>query len=97
MINILNNTRKHTRFNVVGNNLVKLELSLDSGEKLMLNALMLDSSAGGLQVLLISYFPLQLQQLLRVDFDEFVSLNGQIIWIKPLEDCIVKVGIEYID
>jgi hypothetical protein len=97
MINTLNNTRKYTRFNVVGNNLVNLELSLDSGEHLTVNALMLDSSCGGLQVLLISHFPLKLQQLLRVDFDEFVSLNGKVVWINPLEDYIFKVGIEYTD
>jgi PilZ domain len=97
MLDSLTHTRRYTRFNVISNNVVNLELLIEPREKLTFNALMLDSSAGGLQVLLVSRFPLQLQQLLRVDFDEFVSLSAKIIWIKPLEDYIFKVGIEYID
>jgi hypothetical protein len=97
MLNTLKNSRKHARFNVIGDNVVNLEVLTDYEKKLTFNALMLDSSAGGLQVLLISHFPLQLKQLVRVDFDEFVSLSGKIIWIKSLENYIFKVGVEYID
>jgi hypothetical protein len=97
MLNVITNARKHNRFNVISHNVINLEISLDNQENLSLNALMLDSSAGGLQVLLISRVLLPIQQLVRVDFDEFVSLKGKIVWIKTLEDYIFKVGIEYID
>jgi hypothetical protein len=97
MLNTLKNARKHARFNVIGDNVVNLEILTDYEKKLTFKALMLDSSAGGLQVLLISHFPLPLKQLVRVDFDEFVSLSGKIVWIKSLENYIFKVGVEYID
>lgn len=89
--------RKYVRYKIGEGNIIRLNFTTSQNYQYSINSLIIDSSFGGVQVLLVSSQPLSDNQSISIDFDELASFPGRIVWIKSLDSNIYQVGIEYLE
>ncbi len=101
---ILKNKRKNHRFFLSKGTVVWLTLQTE--ENLLeesIEAMILDDSSDGCGLIIVKDSPLISEQLFRLKQGDFCSINfekkppivGKIIWYKPLDDLIIRLGIKY--
>ncbi|ACK72718.1 hypothetical protein PCC7424_4352 [Gloeothece citriformis PCC 7424] len=97
MIDSGEDARKYARYGLEQGGVIQIDL-LDDNDSILcsLFALIVNSSRGGHELLLMSNFPPCPNQKVQLIFPELGVLPAQIVWTKQLDKNIFKLGLEYI-
>ncbi len=98
MLNSTEDSRKYVRYKLQEGAVTQIDLLDDNGTIICsLFALIINSSIGGNELLLMSKFPPFPNQKIQVQFPELGMLQAQIIWARQLEEEVYRLGIEYVN
>ncbi len=89
-------SRKYIRYQLEEEGLVKIYFTLEDGELVSIRGLVLNSSFGGNELLVISKKPLSVDQKIEVKFSELGSFKARIAWLKELDEGIYRAGVQYV-
>jgi hypothetical protein len=97
MPEITTDSRKYVRQKIGEGNIIQLTFATPQNSQYSTNSLIVNSSFGGVQVLLVSQYAPQPEQSISINFDELASFPGRIAWVKQLDTNIYKLGIKYLE
>lgn len=95
-------SRKYIRYDLDEGSVAQVSLLLNDAKVCTLRGLVINSSFGGFELLLISKYLISEHQKLEIKFLErnladLGTFKAQVIWNKKLDSDIYKLGVEYVD
>jgi c-di-GMP-binding flagellar brake protein YcgR len=102
MTKTMTESRKYIRYDLDEGSVAQVSLLLNDAKICTLRGLVINSSFGGCELLLISKYLITPHQKLEIKFLErsLADLGiskARVIWNKQLESDLYKLGVEYID
>lgn len=102
MTSEIKESRKHIRYDIDESSLAEVKLMIDQANQFSLRGLVINSSYGGCELLLLTKYVPTPDMSIELKFaDQELSklgiFDGRIIWVKELDPNIFKIGIEYLN
>lgn len=102
MTRAVRESRKYIRYDLDEGSLADVVLLFKDTKVSSLRGLVINSSFGGCELLLMSKYTPCPQQKLDITFPEaqlsdLGTFNSRIIWVKQLDSDVYKIGVQYIE
>lgn len=92
------NTRKYIRFEPDSGDFVQIDREVDRHEFLFQEAaLLVDESAGGFSVVCLRSLGFVSGQCVRVKVGRMAPLKAESVWIRELDDKVVRMGFRFLE
>lgn len=96
MARLTRESRKYIRYELDEGSLTQISFFISETEICSVSALIVNSSFGGSEFLLVSKYPLLPHQKIRITFPELGVFEARVVWSKELDNNIFTIGIEYL-
>lgn len=90
---MMENKRKHVRFDPDENSLIELFKRDQQGKMIKAVGLVRDESHNGCGAIFRKKFPFKEGEVIYANVGKLTELKAEIIWIKQMDTVLIKVGI----